>query len=80
MDRGSELDFPKLAGSIGGQIRITEQPPLIFHPGAAHGSDFLSTLEGSCAFTEIRWPTTGVSYSTATGWSTPPSRWSALEA
>nr|WP_246737222.1 DUF2252 domain-containing protein [Bradyrhizobium japonicum] len=46
VDRGSELDFPKLAGSIGGQIRITEQPPLIFHPGAAHGSDFLSTLEG----------------------------------
>ncbi|WP_244436691.1 DUF2252 family protein [Bradyrhizobium japonicum] len=46
VDRGSELDFPKLAGSIGGQIRITEQPPLIFHPGAARASDFLSTLEG----------------------------------
>jgi uncharacterized protein (DUF2252 family) len=29
---GSELDFPKLAGSAGGQIRITDQPPLIFHP------------------------------------------------
>lgn len=29
---GSELDFPKLAGAVGGQIRITDQPPLIFHP------------------------------------------------
>ena len=29
---GSEFDFPKLAGSVGGQIRITDQPPLIFHP------------------------------------------------
>jgi Uncharacterized protein conserved in bacteria (DUF2252) len=46
MDRGSELDFPKLAGSVGGQIRITEQPPLIFHPEAARAPDFLSTLEG----------------------------------
>ena len=45
-DRGSELDFPKLAGSVGGQIRITEQPPLIFHPEAARAPDFLSTLEG----------------------------------
>lgn len=46
MDRGSELDFPKLAGSVGGQIRITEQPPFIFHPEAARAPDFLSTLEG----------------------------------
>jgi uncharacterized protein (DUF2252 family) len=44
-DKGSELDFPKLAGSVAGQIRITEQPPLIFHPEAAHASDFLSALE-----------------------------------
>ncbi|MGY8664015.1 DUF2252 domain-containing protein [Bradyrhizobium sp. UFLA05-109] len=29
---GSEFDFPKLAGSVGGHIRITDQPPLIFHP------------------------------------------------
>jgi uncharacterized protein (DUF2252 family) len=29
---GSEFDFPKLARSVGGQIRITDQPPLIFHP------------------------------------------------
>jgi hypothetical protein len=29
---GSELDFPKLAGSVGGRTGITDQPPLIFHP------------------------------------------------
>src|SRR6516162_8381763 len=29
---GSEFDFPKLARPVGGQIRITDQPPLIFHP------------------------------------------------
>ncbi|MDH6230792.1 uncharacterized protein (DUF2252 family) [Mesorhizobium soli] len=28
---GSEFDFPKLAGSVGGQVRIIDQPPLIFH-------------------------------------------------
>ncbi|UVO40669.1 DUF2252 domain-containing protein [Bradyrhizobium arachidis] len=44
-DRGSELDFPKLAGSVGGQIRITEQPPLIFHPETARAPDVLSSLE-----------------------------------
>ena len=27
---GSEYDFPKLASTVGGQIRITDQPPLIF--------------------------------------------------
>jgi hypothetical protein len=74
MDRGSELDFPKLAGSVGGQIRITEQPPLIFHPEAARAPDFLSTLEGILSTYRIPWPMTGVSCSTASGWSTPPSR------
>ena len=37
---GSELDYPKLAGSVGGQIRITDHPPLIFHPEASGASDF----------------------------------------
>jgi uncharacterized protein (DUF2252 family) len=37
---GSEFDYPKLAGSVGGQIRITDQPPLIFHPTSTHGSEF----------------------------------------
>ncbi|NMN71417.1 DUF2252 domain-containing protein [Rhizobium sp. 57MFTsu3.2] len=31
---GSESDFPNLAASVGGQIRITDQPPLIFHERA----------------------------------------------
>lgn len=29
--RSSELDYPKLAEMVGGQIRIKDQPPLIFH-------------------------------------------------
>jgi hypothetical protein len=44
---GSELDFPKLAGSVAGQIRITDQPPLIFHPEETRASDrqnLLSTV------------------------------------
>jgi uncharacterized protein (DUF2252 family) len=36
---GSEFDFPKLAGSAGGQIRITDQPPLIFHPDLSGTDD-----------------------------------------
>jgi uncharacterized protein (DUF2252 family) len=32
---GSEFDFPKLAASSGGEVRITDQPPLIFHPEIA---------------------------------------------
>ena len=33
---GSEYDFPRLSGSIGGQIRITDHPPIIFHPETAN--------------------------------------------
>jgi len=36
---GAEFDFPKLAGSVGGQIRITDQPPLIFHPETTPEAD-----------------------------------------
>jgi hypothetical protein len=42
---GSELDFPKLAGTVGGQIRITDQPPLIFHPESTRGPEAQATLE-----------------------------------
>src|SRR6516165_3166441 len=42
---GSEFDFPKLAGSVGGQIRITDQPPLIFHPETTHVSGADETLD-----------------------------------
>ena len=42
---GSELDFPKLAEAVGGQSRITEQPPLIFYPEVSHASKFQAELE-----------------------------------
>jgi uncharacterized protein (DUF2252 family) len=42
---GSELDFPKLAGSVAGQIRITDQPPLIFHPKTTAAPDAEATLQ-----------------------------------
>ena len=42
---GSELDFPKLAGMVGGQVHIRDTPPLIFHPEMARADDFMDTLE-----------------------------------
>ncbi|MDI3564776.1 DUF2252 domain-containing protein [Bradyrhizobium sp. Arg816] len=42
---GSEFDLPKLAGSVAGQIRITDQPPLIFHPGSISAPEAEATLE-----------------------------------
>jgi uncharacterized protein (DUF2252 family) len=42
---GSEFDFPKLAGSVGGQIRITDQPPLIFHPARTDDIGASSALD-----------------------------------
>jgi uncharacterized protein (DUF2252 family) len=42
---GSELDFPKLAGTVGGQIRITDQAPLIFHPEVTRAPEAQATLD-----------------------------------
>ena len=42
---GSELDFPKLTGVVSGQVRITDQPPLIFHPEPKRGPEFRATLD-----------------------------------
>jgi uncharacterized protein (DUF2252 family) len=42
---GSELDYPKLAGTVGGQIRITDQPPLIFHPEETRAPDARDILD-----------------------------------
>jgi len=42
---GSEFDFPKLAGSVAGQIRITDHPPLIFHPRTISAPEAEVTLE-----------------------------------
>jgi uncharacterized protein (DUF2252 family) len=41
----SEFDFPKLASSVGGQIRITDQPPLIFHTRTTSTTEAEATLE-----------------------------------
>ena len=73
-ESGSEVDFPKLAGSVGGQVRISDQPPLIYHPEEARAPDFLARLEEILRTYRDTWPTTGVSYSTVTAWSMPPSR------
>ena len=42
---GSDLDFPKLTRVVGGQVRITDQPPLIFHPDAKRGPGAKATLD-----------------------------------
>jgi hypothetical protein len=44
---GSELDYPRLAGMVGGQIHIRDAPPLIFHPEEARAPDFMATLEAA---------------------------------
>ena len=37
---GSEVEFPKLAGEVGGQLVIRDAPPLIFHPPGDDGPEF----------------------------------------
>ncbi len=37
----SELVFPKLAGTAGGQPRIHDTPPTLFHEEASRGTDYL---------------------------------------
>ncbi|WP_431281427.1 DUF2252 domain-containing protein [Humitalea sp. 24SJ18S-53] len=41
---GSEFDFPRLAGVVGGRTTIRDAPPLIFHPDAARTPEFDETL------------------------------------
>lgn len=43
--RGSELDFPKLAEMVGGQVHIKDQPPLIFHMPATQEEGFREFLD-----------------------------------
>ncbi|MGZ3546879.1 MAG: DUF2252 domain-containing protein [Vulcanimicrobiaceae bacterium] len=38
--RGADIDYPKLAQSVHGGIRIRDNPPLIFHPPEARGENF----------------------------------------
>ena len=42
---GSEMEFPKLAGVVGGRTAIRDTPPLIFHPETARAKDFDQTLD-----------------------------------
>jgi uncharacterized protein (DUF2252 family) len=42
---GSEMDFPKLAGMVGGQVAIRDAPPLIFHPEQAREPGFQGVME-----------------------------------
>jgi uncharacterized protein (DUF2252 family) len=42
---GSEFDLPKLTGSVGGQIRIIDQPPLVFHAATSHAPETEATLD-----------------------------------
>jgi uncharacterized protein (DUF2252 family) len=46
---GSEMDFPKLAGVVGGRATIRDTPPLIFHPEASRRVDFDAVLEQALA-------------------------------
>ncbi len=46
---GSEMEYPKLAGMVGGQLHIRDTPPLIFHPEDARAPDFMATLETAMA-------------------------------
>lgn len=43
--RGSDVDYPKLAEVVHGEIRIRESPPLIFHPDVARAPEFESAVE-----------------------------------
>ncbi len=43
--RGSDVDFPKLAEVVHGEIRIRENPPLIFHPDVSRGPEFTAAVE-----------------------------------
>jgi hypothetical protein len=50
---GSEVDFPKLAGMVGGRVGIRDTPPLIFHPEGSHAPEFEDrVLRGLNAYRE----------------------------
>jgi uncharacterized protein (DUF2252 family) len=42
---GSEVDFPKLAHVIDGEVRIRDAPPQLFHPEMAHVPEFWSDID-----------------------------------
>lgn len=46
---GSEVDYQQLTGMVGGQVRIKDDPPLIFHPDTAHAKGFQDALSDNIA-------------------------------
>lgn len=44
-ERSSDLDYPKLAEMVGGQMLIKDQPPLIFHFDATREQGFRAQLD-----------------------------------
>jgi uncharacterized protein (DUF2252 family) len=42
---GSELDYPKLVARVHGEVRIRDNPPLIFHPEETRSEAFRPTVE-----------------------------------
>ena len=77
----SELVFPKLAEQAGGQPRIHDTPPTIFHAEASRGAGYMRHDAGRpWPSTGRPWPRTGAFCSTATAWWTWRSRWSASAA
>jgi uncharacterized protein (DUF2252 family) len=48
-DRASDADYPKLAEMVSGQVRIKDQPPLIFHLDIQREEGFRAFLEKAIA-------------------------------
>lgn len=48
-ERASDIDFPKLAEMVGGQIQIKDQPPLIFHPEFSRAEGFMEAVDKAFA-------------------------------
>lgn len=47
--RAADIDFPKLAEMVGGQIQIKDQPPLIFHPELSRAAGIREAVEKALA-------------------------------
>ncbi len=43
--RGADVDYPRLAELVHGEVRIHDSPPLIFHPEIARTPEFASGVE-----------------------------------
>lgn len=43
--RGSDVDYPKLAEVVHGEVRIRESPPLIFHPEQTRAEGFRKAVD-----------------------------------